>query len=221
MAEANLVELTNVCLRSGRGEQIFDNLNLVIASERSAMISGPAGSGKTSLVELLTGLRLPDSGSVEMFGRCISDGKKRWLKSTRRKIGGVGGIFGLVPTMTVAENVLFPLVLSGERPKLRRDRLFKILTEFSLLKLANEYPDRLTRVEYALTQFARAAIGSQPLIIVDEPAAGLDSRSLDWAFEYMIKLSASGRSMLILTSDSPIHEVPNADIYQIVNGALE
>ena len=220
MDDNSIVELNNVYLQSDRDERVYSDLNFRLEAGRSAVIMGPAGSGKTSLVELLVGLRFPREGSGELFGKCITKWKRGLIRRTRMNIGGIGGIYGLVPSYTVAENIVFPLVIAGERRKVRRKRLFKMLTEFSLLKQANEYPSALTRVEYTLTEFARASVANQPLMIIDELTAGLDPPTCDRMCDYMINLSQSGRSMIILTSEVPVREFPNTDYYQIANGAL-
>ncbi len=220
MAQDILVELNNVYLKSDRGGQVFRDLSFTLEAGRSAVITGAAGSGKTSLAELLVGLRPVQSGSVEVMGQTIKAKKVRTMKQVRRKIGGVGGIFGLMPSLTVAENITFPLVLAGERRRVRRERLLKMLTEFSLLKQAGEYPHSLTRVENTLVQFARASIAHQPLMLIDEPLAGLDRKTYQWIFEFLVSVSLSGRSMIILSSEILSRELPNTDYYQIIDGAL-
>lgn len=221
MSEKAVVQLDNVYLTSDRGETIFRNLDFRLDSSQSAVVVGPAGSGKTCLIELLVGRRSADEGSVEVFGYNVRPRYRRRLCRIRRKIGGVGGIYSLVPSYTVAQNVAFPLVLNGERRRVRRERLMKTLAEFSLLKQAGEYPVDLTRVEYTMAQFARAAIANQPLLLVDEPLAGLDAKTYDRLFEYLLKVSASGRSMIIVTSDQPARELPNSKVYQISEGRLQ
>ena len=220
MAQDVLVELNNVYLKSDRGGQVFRDLSFTLEAGRSVVITGAAGSGKTSLAELLVGLRPVQSGSVEVMGQTIKAKKVRTIKQVRRKIGGVGGIFGLMPSLTVAENITFPLVLAGERRRIRRERLLKMLTEFSLLKQAGEYPHSLTRVENTLVQFARASIAHQPLMLIDEPLAGLDRKTYQWIFEFLVSVSLSGRSMIILSSEILSQELPNTDYYQIIDGAL-
>jgi ABC-type multidrug transport system ATPase subunit len=220
MSSENIVEFNNVYMTSDRGEPIFADVGLTLAAGRSVVISGPAGSGKTTLVEMLLGLRFPDSGSVELFGQCLRPRKGRLLKRIRRRIGGVGGVYDLVPSLTVAENVMFPLVLAAERKKVRRERLMKVLSEFKLLKQASLYPRQLTRVEYTLAQFARASIANQPLLIIDEPSAGLDPATYERVFEYLVRVSVSGRSMIILTSHTEKSGLPQCDYWQIKDGRL-
>lgn len=216
-----LVELHNVELRNDRGDFVYRDLNFTLLPEHSAVIAGSAGSGKTTLVELLIGLRFASVGSVEVFGQLLRRGRNRAIREVRRQIGGIGGPFGLMPLLTVAENITLPLVLGGVPRKAQRERLFKVLTEFSLLKQASEYPASLTRVENTLTQFARASIANQPLLIIDEPMAGLDRGTWERVHHVLQKVALSGRSMLILTSDLPAQELPQTAYYQLVNGVLQ
>lgn len=216
-----LVQLQNVQLRTDRGDFVFRDLNFTLQPEHSAVIAGSAGSGKTTLVELLTGVRFASVGSVEVFGHLMKKGRPGAIRKVRRQIGGIGGPFGLMPLLTVAENITLPLVLAGLAKKVQRERLFKVLTEYSLLKQASEYPSSLTRVENTLTQFARASIANQPLLIIDEPMAGLDKNTWERVHQVLQKVALSGRSMLILTSDLPSQELPQTTYYQLVNGVLQ
>lgn len=218
--DEKLIELSNVCLKSDRDEMIFRDMDFSLRRGESAVITGPAGAGKTSLVELLIGTRFADSGLVALFGHEVAPRKRSVIKKIRRRIGGVGGVFGLIPTYTVAENIVYPLILAGMEKRDRLERLFAMLTEFSLLKQSADYPDHLTRVERALVQFARATVADQPLVLIDEPLAGLDTQTYERIFEYLVKVSLSGRSMLILTSDVPARELPRVKNYNLGKGIL-
>lgn len=221
MSDKPVVQLDNVFLTSDRGETIFANVDFRLESGESAVVVGPAGSGKTCLIEMLVGRRAASEGSVEVFGQNVRPKHRRRLSRIRRKIGGVGGIYSLVPSYTVAQNIVFPLILNGERRRVRSERLMKTLAEFSLLKQAGEYPVDLTRVEYTLAQFARASIANQPMLLVDEPLAGLDPKTYDRLFEYLLKVTASGRSMIIVTSDEPARALPNTTVYHIEGNRLQ
>lgn len=221
MSDRFVVELTNVYTKSSRGQVIFKDLNLTLQAGRSALIVGTAGSGKSTLLELLIGRQFAETGSVEVFGELVRPRKQRLIRKLRKRIGGVGGIFSLIPSYTVSENIMFPLIINGERKKVCKDRLLAMLTEFSLLKLANEYPDNLTRVENYLVQFARAAVAHQPLILVDEPLAGLDHKTYQRLYAYLTKLAMSGLSMIMVTSEDLQTDLPNTDRFLLRNGVLE
>jgi putative ABC transport system ATP-binding protein len=214
-----VIELSDIHLRAERGGFVFRGLNLMVESGRSAVIIGPSGSGKSTLAELLIGLRRVDQGRVCLFGRELK--KRRHFRRARRLIGGVGGPFALVPSLTVAENISLPLVLNAEPRNVQRERLFRILSEFSLLKLAGKYPDHLTRVENTLVQFARAAIANQPLMLIEEPSAGLDPASFLRVAEFLVRMALSGRSLLILASQPLPGEIPDTRTYFLRNEVLE
>ncbi len=216
-----LIKLDSVSIKNDRGDKVFRDLKLLVEPGRSVVITGSSGSGKTLLIECLTGLRRIHSGSIVMFGKDISSGRKGAIRSIRRKIGGVGGAFGLVPSLSVSENIRMPMIISGERNKVQVDRLRKMLAEFSLIKRAGDFPSSLTRVEYSMVQYARASIGHQPLLIIDEPTAGLDSKSFRRVLDFLVKVAVSGRSMVVLTSEPIETKLPNTDYYQIANRALQ
>ncbi len=220
MDQSNIVEINNLFLKSDRGDQIFKNLNFKLNAGRSAVIQGPAGSGKSSLVELLIGAQRPESGSVEIFGETLGTLRGSRKNRFRQKIGGVGGLFELIPSYTVTENIVFPLILAGESKGNRQELLLKMLTEFSLLNQAAAYPHRLTRVEKTLVQFARASVANQPLMIIDELSAGLDSGTSQRIHEFLVKATYSGRSLIILSSEKAGEAIPNTDYYQLKAGEL-
>lgn len=218
--QGTLVHLSDIQIRTKRGEELFSGLNFTLQAERSAVIIGGAGSGKTTITELLIGMQRPISGTIELFGEQFQQPSRRQIRRIRRKIGGVGGPFGLVPSLTVAENIQMPLIIAGERSEHQKERMLKLLGEFSLLNHAVQYPASLTRVEHMLVQIARASIAYQPLMIIDEPSAGLDSRTYARVFDHLIQASRSGRSLIILTSEKPPMEIPNCDHYTIEKGML-
>lgn len=215
-----VIELNNVELRNDRGGYVFRDLSFSLKAGDAAVIIGQSGSGKSSLVELLVGLRFASAGSVEVFGELLAPGQRRAIRRARRQLGGVGGPFGLLPSLTVAENVTLPLVLAGVGKRTRSERLFKVLTEFSLLQLASSRPDALTRVETTLALLARASIANQPLLVVDEPLAGLDHTTWERVLETLSSIAVSGRSMLIVSAESPPREIPECTYCRIENGTL-
>ncbi len=87
--------------------------------------------------------------------------------------------------------------------------------------MAGHRPAHLTRVESTLCQIARASIANQPLVVLDEPSAGLDIPTYQHVCEFMVKASVSGRSLLVLSSELPPQEIPGSVHYRIVDGRLE
>lgn len=219
MSDKMIVEMNNVYLTSSRKIDVFRDLSFSLKAGESAIIQGTAGSGKSSLIELMIGRQFAQSGSVEVFGHLLKR-RRGIIKKIRKRIGGVGGIFSLVPSFTVSENICLPLVLSGTKRKVRKESLFKMLSEFSLLNQAGEYPANLTRVENMLVQYARASIANQPLLIIDEPLAGLDQKTYQRIYDNLQKMAISGQSLIILSSEPLANDFPNCRRLQILNGAI-
>ena len=216
-----VVDLQNITMRTDRGGYVFRDLSLTLAPGESAIIVGTSGSGKTMLSKLLLGVAFPERGTVRVFGQEVRKRRRGRIKRIRRRVGGVGGIFGLMPSLTVAENIAYPMILTGTSRKIVKDRMLRMLSEFSLLKLANKYPTDLTRVESHLAQFARAAIANQPLMVIDEPAAGLDPANHARVFSFLVKVALSGRSMVILASGPPSEKIPNTRLLHLTGGVLQ
>jgi putative ABC transport system ATP-binding protein len=127
----------------------------------------------------------------------------------------VGGLFGLVPTLTAAQNILLPLIIDGVPAELQKDKLDTVLQTFGLVRTAGQYPKSLTRVENTLVQFARASIADQPLMIIDEPSAGLDTKTFDRVFDYLVNASVAGRSLLIFSAEPLSRELPFSSEHRI------
>lgn len=219
--QSPLVDLQHLKVKNPRGDFVFTDLCLTIEAGKSVVIMGPAGSGKTMIAQLLAGLVRPTEGEMELFGEPVLKRSQRQWRRLRRKIGGVGGPWGLISSLSVTENVLLPMVVMGERPQIQKERLWKLLGEFGLTKVATHHPANLTRVENMLCQIARASIAGQPLIVLDEPSSGLDSLTYLQVSEFMVKATVSGQSLLLLSSDQPPREIPGSRQLRIVNGHLE
>lgn len=220
MEEKVLLELTNINIDTDSGEQLFRNLNFRLQAGRSAVLLGGAGSGKTVLVQLLVGGRSTVTGTIELFGEIVRKKRGGVVRRIRRKIGGVGGIFELMPNLTIAQNIEFPLIIDNVPQKQRKERVVKTLADFSLLKYAAMYPRTLTRVQNTLVQIARGSIANQPLMVIDEPFAGLDQTTYTRVMEHLEHISMSGRSLLVMTSTPLPQFLPNCDQYHFRDGEL-
>lgn len=216
-----LLDIQHLKVKNARGDFVFTDLCLTLQAGQAMVITGPAGSGKSTLAELLVGLKVPTEGTMELFGEPVKPGRRRQWRKLRRKIGGVGGPWGLIPSLTVTENILLPMIIAGERPRIQRERLRKILGEFGLTRVAGHFPSNLTRVEAMLCQIARASIAGQPLVVLDEPSSGLDMPTYLQVCEFMVRASVSGQALLVLSSELPPREIPGSVRHRIVNGRLE
>ena len=177
--EMDILTIRNVHKTFGRGEgavKALNGINLTIEKGKFTAIIGASGSGKTTLLNMMGGMDIPDEGEVIVDGVNLSGLKEKELAVFRRnKVGFVYQSFNLVPTLTVKENILFPLSLAGSTP----DRaFFKEITE--LLRLEerlNAYPHELSGGGQQRVAIARALIAKPSILLADEPTGNLDSKS--------------------------------------------
>jgi len=216
----NIVEIVDVTLSNVAGKRIFDRLDFDLSAGQAAVIVGPTGSGKTSLIELIIGKRTPESGAVMVFGRKMEAGNERLLKRTRNRIGGVGGIFQPISYQTVRENLVYPLILRGINASNRKARVSNVLSQLNLLSKKDEKAGNLSQGEKVLLMLGRAVVADQPLLLIDEPLAGLDVETSSLVSAFLKRLAVAGHSLIILTSSQAGLGIPDVSRYHIENGRL-
>jgi putative spermidine/putrescine transport system ATP-binding protein len=216
----NIVELIDIEIPSRSGRKLFDRLNFSLPAGRTAVIIGQTGAGKTTLAELIIGVSAPESGTVLVFGHAVKPGQIPKLTKLRRKIGGVGGVYDLVSHQTVYENLLNPLIFRGETVKQQKRKIEKCLTEFDLTLKRNEIAGNLSRGEIVMVMLARAVIADQPLLLIDEPLAGLDKTMVNSVMKILKKLATSGHSLIILTTGAYQFDINGKEEYYLTDGRL-
>ena len=163
----------------GKGENAVHALagiDLSIEKGKFTAIIGASGSGKTTLLNMMGGLDILDEGEVVVDGVKLSDLKEKELAVFRRsKVGFVYQSFNLVPTLTMKENILFPLSLAGSTP----DPAFftEIMDLLHLQDRLNAFPHELSGGGQQRVAIARALIAKPAIILADEPTGNLDSKS--------------------------------------------
>lgn len=175
----DIVTVHNLKKYFGRGEnqvKALDGIDLNIEKGKFTAIIGASGSGKTTLLNMIGGLDVPDSGEVTVDGVNLSGLKEKELAVFRRsKVGFVYQNFNLISTLTVRENILFPLNLAGSIPD---PVFFREITE--LLRLSGRmdaYPGQLSGGGQQRAAIARALMVKPAIILADEPTGNLDTRS--------------------------------------------
>ncbi|MFH2035528.1 MAG: ATP-binding cassette domain-containing protein [Candidatus Zixiibacteriota bacterium] len=215
-----IIELQEITYTLPSGRIIFDSLNFQLTHGETAIITGSVGKGKTSLIELLIGLKRAQSGNILLFGKKFSPKKEADKKSIRRKVGGVGGIFRPISYQTVMENMQYPQLFRKTRIGDPRKIIMDNLSNYSLLNKKNELVAELSRGEKMLLMLARATVANQPLLLIDEPLAGLDMETSIFIAKMLNKLSIAGHSQIILTSGQTDLNISNATHYTLLNGQL-
>ena len=175
----DIVTVQNLKKTFGKGAnkvEALRGIDLNVEKGSFTAIIGASGSGKTTLLNMIGGMDVPDEGEVIVDGVRLSGLKERELAVFRRsKVGFVYQNFNLVPTLTVRENILFPLSLAGSAPD---TAFFDEVT--SLLRLKDRldrYPHELSGGGQQRAAIARALIAKPSILLADEPTGSLDSKT--------------------------------------------
>ena len=168
------LSIRNVTKHFG-SHRAVDCVSLDVATGEVVVIVGPSGCGKTTLLRLIAGLEVPESGELWSAGRQVAGPNRSLVPPHERRIGFVFQDLALWPHLTVEQNLNFVLE-SGRAPKSERpSRVREALTLVRVEALAARYPHQLSGGEQQRVALARAFVGRPQLLLMDEPLSSLDS----------------------------------------------
>ena len=179
----------------------IEALDLELPKGSFGFLVGPGGAGKSTFISLLLGGRRLDHGSLEVNGVDITE--VRDLPAHRRSIGLVSEDVALLADRTVGENIMLPLELVGTPSSRAKERLVEILHRFGLDPIRNELPRSLSTGERRRTMLARALAMEPMLLILDEPALGLDPASAAALWDILVREHQRGMTILAAVSGVP------------------
>lgn len=184
--------------------KVLDNVNLEVPSGDFVAIMGPSGSGKSSLLFLLGCLDLPTFGSIFLDNIDIAqqtEGIREKLRLLR--IGFVFQNFNLLPTLTVQENVMLPMLLAGSYSNERVQRAVTLLRIVGLEDRLKDYPNNLSGGQQQRVSIARALANMPGLILADEPTGNLDNKTGKELMEVLRIINENQRITLIMVTHDP------------------
>jgi phospholipid/cholesterol/gamma-HCH transport system ATP-binding protein len=163
-------------LRKAFGEQtVLNGIDLTVAQGETVAVMGQSGTGKSVLLKLLVGLQKPDAGSIQLCGRQIQDLKPGELNEVRKKIGFLFQQAALYDSLTVGENVSFPLMRHTKLSESeRRDKVQELLSDVGLESDLDKMPSQISGGMQKRVGLARALVLGPEILLLDEPTAGLD-----------------------------------------------
>jgi len=198
MHEGHLLELRQITKRFG-GVTAVDRCSLELAPGKIYGLIGPNGSGKTTLFNCITGLEVREEGEIRFKGERI-DGL-RPHQVARRGIGRTFQIIRVFPELTALENLL---VVTWESFDAAHHRARELLRFVTLDRLQNEYAGNLSYGQQKLLEFARVLMTDPELILLDEPAAGVNRTLLNDLLEAIRNLRAQGKTIFIVEHDMKV-----------------
>jgi putative ABC transport system ATP-binding protein len=181
-----------------------DDVDLTVESGEALALTGPSGSGKSSLLHLLGAMERPTSGSITVGGRRVDQLSRSQLTEYRRTIGFVFQAFHLLPALTALDNVCAP-VLPRRTPYDKRHRAQELLAAVGLGTRAASMPSELSGGQRQRVAVARALIGDPDLLLADEPTGNLDTAASQDVLELLLRLRQDrGLTLVVATHDTAV-----------------
>ncbi len=199
---------------------ILKDVTLSVAPGERLGLTGPSGSGKSSLLMLMGGLERATSGQVTVLGQALAAMNEDQLARFRRdRVGVVFQSFHLIPTMTALENVATPLEIAGHGDAFARAR--EELEAVGLAARAGHYPAELSGGEQQRVALARAIAPRPALLLADEPTGNLDSATGGVIMDLMFDLSARHATTMVLVTHDPALAGRCDRVLRLVDGRLQ
>ncbi|MCP3988585.1 MAG: ABC transporter ATP-binding protein [Actinomycetia bacterium] len=184
----------------------LSDVDLTIEAGQFVAIVGKSGSGKSTLLNLLTGIDRPTSGVVSANGVVLNDLSENEIARWRgHNVGLVFQFQQLLPTLTIAENVMMPMDFIGSIPRRERtDRALALLELVGIADQADKFPAKLSGGQQQRAAIARSLANDPPMIAADEPTGNLDSYTADRVLSLFRDLTAAGRTVVMVTHERDI-----------------
>jgi len=203
---STFIEVKNLIKVFNGSDKRFTALNGVtfsIEKGELVVLSGKSGSGKSSLLNMLSGIDQPTHGEVYIDQVPIHSFNGNQLAAWRgSNVGIVFQFFQLMPTLTILENVILPMEFASIIPQSQqKERAIELLTRMDILPLANKFPSSISGGEKQRVAIARALANNPQFIIADEPTGNLDSSNTTSIHELFNSLSTEGKTIVYVTHE--------------------
>jgi len=222
--DGTIIDLRQVVKTYKSASQPFTALrgiDLQVQAGEFLAVVGKSGSGKTTLLNLLAGIDRPTSGAVSVAGTQLDMLSESQLAEWRgRTIGLVFQFFQLLPTLTVAENVMLPMDFAAAVPAAeRRPRALELLEHVDIQDQADKLPVTLSGGQQQRAAIARALANDPPILMADEPTGNLDEATRTSVLELFAKLNSDGRTIIVVTHERDISRYTDRQV-TLVDGRV-
>jgi putative ABC transport system ATP-binding protein len=199
---------------------VLNGINLDIKKGQFVAIYGPSGAGKTTLLNMISAIDKATKGSVTVFGKDLGKQNEDELADYRcNQVGFVFQSYNLISTLTVSENIAFPMEWKRATTEEIQKRVTELIGMLGLEQRVNHFPAQLSGGEQQRVAFARALANNPPLLLADEPTGNLDTKNGQKIIQILKTLKSEGKTIIVSTHDLEI--MPLADIkYYLEDGKL-
>jgi putative ABC transport system ATP-binding protein len=179
------------------------DVSLDVRQGEFVAVIGKSGSGKTTLINLLTGIDSPSTGTIRVASTNVHTLDQESLSAWRgRSVGIVFQFFQLLPSLTIAENVMLPMDFCNTyASRERRSRAQDLLGRMGIADQADKLPTALSGGQQQRAAIARALANDPPLIVADEPTGNLDSHTAEEVMEFFAHLVTAGKTVVMVTHE--------------------
>ena len=199
-AGQSLIKLKNAGFTYG-GRDILSEMNLHLQAGSFHFLTGPSGSGKTTFLNLCYQALMPTTGTVQIFEQDVRVMTRDDIAKMRRRIGVVHQNCQFLDHLSVRDNLMLPLVVSGRKDEIDQSSLDDLLSWVGLTDRGNALPPELSGGERQRAALARAVIMSPDLILADEPTGNVDWEMGQWLMALLVELNKMGKTILVATHD--------------------
>ncbi len=202
----NLIELKNVskAFETPAGQfTALAKVNLNVKRGEFLAVVGKSGSGKSTLLNMLVGIDRPSVGEVMVAGTPVHTLSQDQLAAWRgQSVGVVFQFFQLLPTLTIAENVMLPMDFCNTyTPRERKPRALELLAQLGIAEQADKLPADLSGGQQQRAAIARALANDPPILVADEPTGNLDSKTSHEVMQFFAALAKAGKTVVIVTHE--------------------
>ena len=206
---STLIDVQNVIKRFPVGDDhvtILKGISFQIERGEFVSIVGPSGNGKSTLLNMITGIDRPSEGEIMAVDRQITHLSENELALWRRhNVGIIFQFFQMLPSLSLAENIILPMDLANKyTPKERRERALHLLDQVGLADQEAKLPSEVSGGQQQRAGIARAVANDPPLIIGDEPTGRLDPKGAARCFDLFESWIKEGKTMLMVTHDKEL-----------------
>ncbi len=200
---------------------ILKGISFSVNTGEFVSIVGPSGNGKSTLLNMVTGIDRPTAGEIIVTGKPVHKMSEDMLAGWRgQSVGIIFQFFQLLPGLNVLQNVILPMDLAGKyKPHERRERAEHLLELVGMADQSSKLPSMVSGGQQQRAAIARALANDPPLLVADEPTGNLDSRTSHEVFDLFCEVVRQGKTLLMVTHDKDLaQQIPR--VIEIRDGRI-